>query len=108
MSTENTPTTADATGSLFSRIVNDAKAAKKELNSKLTENAIKRKFAAAYDSAEAQKDQAQIDYNKVISDLDHFDVNRLVQAKATIKDAADAQDLIAETYAELFGEDFKA
>jgi hypothetical protein len=108
--TQNTSTdaTAVSTGSLFSRIVNDAKAAKKDLNAEITERATKRKFASAYDSAESLKDQAQINYNKVISNLDSFDVNALVQAKATIQDAADAQDLIAETFEELFGEPFKA
>ena len=102
MTTENTST---APVRLFDAIVADPKNAKKTLNSKLVENAIKRKFQAAFDDAEAQKDQAQIDYNAQLADLDGFDVNTLVDAKQTIKDAELAQDLIKETYAELFGED---
>jgi hypothetical protein len=96
-----------ATLSKFQQIVADAAAAKKTLNGKLLENSIKRKFAAAYDSAEAAKDKAEMDYNDTISNLDYFDVQNLVDAKQIINDAADAQDLILEAYKDLFGEDMK-
>jgi hypothetical protein len=96
-----------ATLSKFQQIVADAAAAKKTLNGKLLENSIKRKFAAAYDAAEAAKDKAEMDYNDTISNLDYFDVQNLVDAKQIINDAADAQDLILEAYKDLFGEDMK-
>jgi hypothetical protein len=90
--------------SLFDQIVKDSDGTKKELNLKLTERSIKRNFQSASDDLARQQDDAQIKYNKALTNIDGFDVNTIIAHKQVIKDADATKVLLQDTYKDLFDE----
>lgn len=90
---------------LFDQIVKDSDGTKKELNLKLTERSIQRKFQSASDDLARQQDEAEIKFNKALTNIDNFDVNTIIAHKQVIKDAAATKVLLQETYKDLFDAD---
>lgn len=68
----------------------------------LTERKIKRIMEAGHDDAEKTKIEAEEKLSKVRQNLAEYDLNSVLEAKATVKQAEETQAAIEAEYKEFF------
>lgn len=70
----------------------------------LAERQLKRKFQTAYDNVVTTKLESELAVQSALENMKDYNLQRVLEAKAAIKDADYTMEQIAAHYAEMFGE----
>lgn len=93
-----------STGKLFDKLYAAGQDVIDAARKPLAERQLKRKFQTAYDTAATEKLESEVKVQTALEDMKAYDLNSVLMAKASIRDAEYTMTQIADHYAEMFGE----
>ena len=97
----------DSKQTLFDKLYSASKELVNELKKPLIKSQLERKFSSAYDSAEEQRIDAELKLQELRSNFKHFEINSILELKATMKSAEETKEALAAEYKEYFGKELK-
>ena len=93
---------------LFEKFWNMTKEAAKELKKPLAERSLRRKFEAGADSCDDKSIEAENKMNRMLGDIENFDLNSWLKARQDKINATKTKAEIALGYEEMFGDKMSA